>query len=70
MNLNKLLDGDIGDADAVHQVNPAAMAQAAKLGLLQLLMQGFFGLLPIALGFGIACGLERAARGTTTQLIA
>jgi len=29
---------------------------------------GFFGLLPIALGFGIACGLERAARGTTTRI--
>jgi len=31
---------------------------------------GFFGLLPIALGFGIACGLERAARETKEQIIA
>jgi len=31
---------------------------------------GFFGLVPIALGFGIAAALERAARNTTRQIVA
>jgi hypothetical protein len=31
---------------------------------------GFFGLFPIAIGFGVAAGLERAARNTTGQFIA
>jgi hypothetical protein len=31
---------------------------------------GFFGLFPIAAGFGIAAGLERVARGTDGRIMA